>query len=282
MMRSPGARASRRVDLLQQGGEIDRLGVELVAARLERLLAIADHGVGGERDDRDVAGGSDRPSAGARTPSRRSPAVPGPAGSGPAHASRAIARPCGPSGAVRTAIAAARQLPRQHVPIHLVVLDDQDHVGHVEPDRASARPRPTLKCGLRPCAGRTPSARRTLQSCAAAGHGFRSPALCRLTAKRRRFDISPMDMQQDTMPTPARRGRLLWARPGRALAGCGRHRPGDPRGLRQRRRCRGAARRPAGPRGSRLGPRHAAPDPGHAGAPALLLHPRQPRPSWPS
>ena len=89
-------RVEQPVHLLQQAGEVDRLGVEVVAAGVERLLAIADHGVRGQGDDRDVAAWPDRPSGGARTPSRRCPAGPGPSGSGrarcrapsPAHAGR--------------------------------------------------------------------------------------------------------------------------------------------------------------------------------------------------
>src|SRR5262245_23013635 len=42
-----------RVDLPQEAREVDRLRVEVVAARLVGLVAVAEHRVGRERDDRD-------------------------------------------------------------------------------------------------------------------------------------------------------------------------------------------------------------------------------------
>src|SRR5262249_50112759 len=60
--KSPARSAMRRppaeqpLDLAEQAGELDRLGVILVAAGGEGLLAVAGHGVGGQGDHRDVPG----------------------------------------------------------------------------------------------------------------------------------------------------------------------------------------------------------------------------------
>src|SRR5262249_19098625 len=45
------------VDLRQQARELDRLGVVVVAAGLQRLLPVARHRVGGQGDDRDTPRG---------------------------------------------------------------------------------------------------------------------------------------------------------------------------------------------------------------------------------
>ena len=62
----------------------------------------------------------------ARTPSRRFPAGPDPSGSDPGAAVCASSSPCRPSAATQHVVAAAREPPRQHVAIHLVVFDDQN------------------------------------------------------------------------------------------------------------------------------------------------------------
>ena len=49
-------RPEERLDLPQQPGQLDGLGVVVVAARGQRLVAIARHRVRGQRDHRDVAG----------------------------------------------------------------------------------------------------------------------------------------------------------------------------------------------------------------------------------
>ena len=74
------ARAAASI-LSSRPAKVDRLGVEVVAAGVERPLAVADHGVRGQRDDRDPPGRRRRPSIAGRTPSRRSPACPDPSGS---------------------------------------------------------------------------------------------------------------------------------------------------------------------------------------------------------
>src|SRR5260370_2542238 len=60
MLTAPRSRAGRppelRLDLLEQPGEIDGLGVEVVAARCDRLLPVARHRVRGDRDHRDRPG----------------------------------------------------------------------------------------------------------------------------------------------------------------------------------------------------------------------------------
>src|SRR2546430_1359557 len=46
----------QRLDLLQQPRQIDRLGIEVIAPRGERLLAVAGHRIGREGNDGNVAG----------------------------------------------------------------------------------------------------------------------------------------------------------------------------------------------------------------------------------
>src|SRR5271169_6373700 len=49
-------RVDQPLDLGEQTVEIDRFGLEVVAAGGERLLAIACHRVGGQRENRNAAG----------------------------------------------------------------------------------------------------------------------------------------------------------------------------------------------------------------------------------
>src|SRR5260370_16702683 len=87
MLTAPRSRAGRppelRLDLLEQPGEIDGLGVEVVAARCDRLLPVARHGVRGERDHRDRAGLGGRLDPAGRPPPRPSPPPPSPPGAPP-------------------------------------------------------------------------------------------------------------------------------------------------------------------------------------------------------
>ena len=50
-----------RLDLRQQARQIDRLGVEVVATRRQRLLPVAGHRIGRQRDHRDVLLSARRP-----------------------------------------------------------------------------------------------------------------------------------------------------------------------------------------------------------------------------
>ena len=60
--RAGGDRGGRRASIFaEQAGELDGLGVVVVAAGLERLLAVAGHGVRGQGDDRDALRSRGRP-----------------------------------------------------------------------------------------------------------------------------------------------------------------------------------------------------------------------------
>src|SRR5216684_382881 len=132
LLTAPRSRAGRppelRLDLLEQPGEIDGLGVEVVAARCDRLLPVARHGVRGERDHRDRAG-----LRGGLDPAGRLPAVQ----ARQAHVhqderGRLRARHRHPLLAVDRdgdLVAAPGEPTGEHVPVHLVVLDEQD-LGH--------------------------------------------------------------------------------------------------------------------------------------------------------
>jgi hypothetical protein len=52
-----GTGLQQRLDLSQQPLEIHRFGVVVVGAGFDAFLTIAGHGMGGEGDDRDAAGG---------------------------------------------------------------------------------------------------------------------------------------------------------------------------------------------------------------------------------
>ena len=126
------ALAALREDGVDLGGELREvhgLRVVVVAARRERLLAVARHRVRGERDDRDAG-----PSP-ASALSRRVASQPSITGrlmsirmrSGASLAAIAIA--CSPSTAIDDLVALALEPARQHVAVHFVVFDEQD-LGH--------------------------------------------------------------------------------------------------------------------------------------------------------
>src|SRR2546423_6315514 len=49
------------LDLPQQPRQLDRLGIEVVTPHGQRIIAVAGHGVSGQRHDRDMAGLRRRP-----------------------------------------------------------------------------------------------------------------------------------------------------------------------------------------------------------------------------
>ena len=225
-----------------------------------------------------------RPSGAARTPSRRSPAGRGPCRIRSGLRARAPSPdPAGRPRRCRTSIAAARQPPRQHVAIHLVVLDDQDHgIPAGTPTVASARAADGHRAGERGWRHvRRADAISARWSTRAGGAGVQAsrgacadcpqqPQTANAAATR------PMSDRHDAgMPARAMADRLgvlgaLWL--GGVVAGLAalarvRQQPG-------RRRPSAPARWPAG---SRLALDSTPADAGDAGAPALHLHARQHR-----
>src|SRR5258707_9518674 len=141
MLTAPRSRAARpaglRFDLLEQPGEIEGLGVEVVAPRRHRLLPVARHGVRGQRDHRDRAG-----LGGRLDPAGRLPAVQ----ARQAHVhqdegGRLRARHRHPLLAVDRdgdLVAAPGEPTGEHVAVHLVVLDEED-LGHQAPGLRRAK-----------------------------------------------------------------------------------------------------------------------------------------------
>src|SRR6266436_8879984 len=132
MLTAARSRAGRppelRLDLLEEPGEIDGLGVEVVAARRHRLLPVARHGVRGERDHRDrprLRGRLDLSGGLPAVQSREAHVHQDERGrlrAGHRHSLLAVDRD-------GDLIAAPDETAGEHVPVHLVVLDEQD-LGH--------------------------------------------------------------------------------------------------------------------------------------------------------
>src|SRR5262245_53504031 len=114
-----------RLDLPEETFQLDRLGVEVVAAGGHGLLAVTRHRVSGERDDPDRSGGRVRAKRAGRLPAVEH---------GEAHVHEDEGGGFGPSlvDALLAVhgdddlVASLRQTPREHVTVHLVVLDEED------------------------------------------------------------------------------------------------------------------------------------------------------------
>src|SRR5512144_2398745 len=112
-------------DLREQPRVLDGFRVEVVAARLARLLAVSRHRMGGERDDGNLTGGR----IALENPCRLPPVEDGQAHVHQNEVRGVAARERDPLLSLHRhddLVAAADETAREHVAVHLVVLDEED------------------------------------------------------------------------------------------------------------------------------------------------------------
>src|SRR5918911_3171857 len=118
-------RAQQRLDLLEQAWELNRFGVVVVAAGRQRFVAIARHGVRRQGDDRNRARLRRRLELPGRLPAVQDGQAHvhqdqvGCLGAGEVH-------PLLPVNGDDNLVAAPLQPTREHVAVHLIVLDQQE------------------------------------------------------------------------------------------------------------------------------------------------------------